>query len=84
MPRYTFRTSRTPAGFLDPTELEHRVLASLKDASADGINVRYEWATAEVGRDDRGDYVRLDVDWPPGTPPHSARRYIERLHVDIE
>lgn len=84
MPRYTFRTSLTPQGFLDPVDLEHRVLASLQDASADGIEVHYDWSAVEVGRDERGDYVRLDIDWPPNTPAHSARKYIERLHVDVE
>ena len=84
MPCYTFRSANTPQGFLHAADLEYRVLASLEDASNDGIDVRYEWVTAEIGSDDRGDYVRLQVIWPPDMPAYSARKYIDGLHVDIE
>lgn len=85
MPQYKFRANEnTPQGALHPVDLEHRVLASLEDAKHAGIHAAFDWLTAEVGEDDKGVYVVLDVTWPEGTGFAAARSYIDKHFVTIE
>lgn len=85
MPTYTFRSNvNTPQGALSLVDLDLRVLASLNDAEAAGIAARYDWATADVGIDEVGDYVRLDIEWPDGLSQGEARQYIDRHFVTVE
>src|SRR3546814_11014575 len=78
MPTYTFRSNDTiPQGAIHPVALELRVLASLEDAQQDGVAVQYDWTTADVGSDDAGEYVILDIQWPAGMGFAEARPYID-------
>jgi hypothetical protein len=82
---YKFRTNtNTPQGAIHPVGLEHRVLASLKDAAVAGFEARFDWLSAEIGNDGAGDYVVLSIDWPNGMSFGDARPYIDRHFVTIE
>src|SRR3546814_1954210 len=84
MPTYTFRSNDTiPQGAIHPVALELRVLASLEDAQQDGVAVQYDWTTADVGSDDAGEYVILDIQWPAGMGFAEARQYIDAHYVTI-
>lgn len=84
MPNYLYRSNNnTPEGALHEVDLCLRVLASLQDAEADGIAVRYDWHAAEVGQDELGDFVALNVEWPADLGFGAARKYIDRHFVTV-
>jgi hypothetical protein len=85
MPTYTFRSNTNrPEGAIHSVELGLRVLASLKDMELAGIAAQYDWQAAEVGEDENGDYVMLEIIWPAETGFGAAREYIDRHFVTIE
>ncbi len=82
--KYTFRSNNgTPQGAIHPLDLDQRVLSSLQDAEADGIDLHYDWTTAEVGRDAIGDFVVIEIEWPDGLGYGEARSYIDRHFVTV-
>ena len=85
MPQYTFRgNANTLQGALHSVDLDLRVLASLEDAEAAGIAVVYDWNSAEFGRDDAGDFVKLSIEWPNDLSFGDARQYIDRHSVTVD
>lgn len=85
MGRYIFRTnSNTQAGALTDVSLLNRVRAALEDTVSAGIDVEYHPSQLEEERDDRGEKVEVELQWPPGLSFGAAREHIDRHFVTIE